>query len=150
VRGWLLDTNVISELRKVRCDAKVRAWADSQPAASLFLSTVTLAEIRYGIELLARTDPLRPRLEAWLERELRPWFADRVCAIDEDVLVIWRRLVEQGRAMRLTFAQPDLFIAAIATLHDLCVVTRNIGDFVAARVPVLNPWTDARPRLPAN
>jgi predicted nucleic acid-binding protein len=146
----LLDTNVISELRKVRCDAKVRAWADSQPAASLFLSTVTLAEIRYGIELLARTDPLRPRLEAWLERELRPWFADRVCAIDEDVLVIWRRLVEQGRAMRLTFAQPDLFIAAIATLHDLCVVTRNIGDFVAARVPVLNPWTDARPRLPAN
>jgi predicted nucleic acid-binding protein len=111
---------------------------------------VTLAEIRYGIELLPRTDPLRPRLERWLERELRPWFADRICAIDEDVLVVWRRLVEQGRAMRMTFAQPDLFIAAIATIHDLCVVTPNIGDFVAARVPVLNPWTDAQPRLPVN
>lgn len=146
----MLDTNVISELRKPRCDARVRAWADSQSATSMFLSTVTLTEIRYGIELLARTDPLRPRLELWLERELRPWFADRICAIDEDVLVVWRRLVEQGRAMRVTFAQPDLFIAAIATLHDLCVVTRNVGDFVAARVPVLNPWTDAQPRLPAN
>jgi predicted nucleic acid-binding protein len=119
-----------------------------QPAMNLFLSTVTLAEIRYGIDSLARTDPLRPRLESWLERELRPWFADRVCVIDDDVLVIWRRLVEQGRAMRMTFAQPDLFIAAIALLHDLCVVTRNVSDFVAARVPVLNPWTDARPRLP--
>ncbi len=146
----MLDTNVISELRKARCDPRVRAWADTQPATSLFLSTVTLAEIRYGIELLARTDPLRRRLELWLQRELRGWFADRVCGIDEDVLVVWRRLVEQGRQMRMTFAQPDLFIAAIAILQDLCVVTRNIGDFVAARVPVLNPWTDSQPRLPAN
>ena len=150
MRGWLLDTNVISELRKPNCDARVRAWADGQPPHKLFLSTVTLAEIRYGIELLARTDPLRSRLEVWLAGELRPWFADRICTIDEDVLLVWRRLVEKGRAMRLTFAQPDLFIAAIAILQDLCVVTRNVGDFAAADVAVLNPWTDAHPRLPAH
>ena len=150
MRGWLLDTNVVSELRKPHCDARVRAWADGQPPASLFLSAITLAEIRYGIERLAAADPRRRRLESWLARELRPWFADRICAIDEDVVLVWRRLVEKGRAMRRTFAQPDLFIAAIAVLQDLCVVTRNVGDFVAAGVPVLDPWTQTRPRLPTN
>jgi predicted nucleic acid-binding protein len=150
VRGWLLDTNVVSELRKPHCDARVRTWADEQPAPHLFLSTVTLAEIRYGIELLGPADPLRRRLESWLARELRPWFADRICAIDEEVLLVWRRLVEKGRAMRMTFAQPDLFIAAIAVLQDLCVVTRNVGDYAAAGVAVLNPWTDTQPRLPVN
>jgi predicted nucleic acid-binding protein len=58
------------------------------------------------------------------------------------VLLVWRRLVEKGRAMRLTFTQPDLFIAAIAILQDLCLVTRNVGDFVAAGVAVINPWAD--------
>ena len=125
MRGWLLDTNVISELRKPNCDEHVRAWADSQPAISLYLSTVTIAEIRYGIERLPTADRSRKRLEAWLANELRPWFADRLLDVDEDVFVVWRRLVEKGKAMRYTFPQPDLFIAATAVLHDLCVVTRN-------------------------
>jgi toxin FitB len=145
VRGWLLDTNVISELRKPNCDARVKAWADDQEPSTLFLSRVTIAEIRYGIERLPAVDRSRKRLEAWLADELRPWFADRVLDVDEDVLVIWRRLVEQGRAMRHTFLQPDLFIAATAILHDLCVVTRNIDDFVRTGVALLNPWTDADP-----
>jgi toxin FitB len=146
VRGWLLDTNVISELRKPNCDARVKAWADDQEPSTLFLSRVTIAEIRYGIERLPAVDRSRKRLEAWLADELRPWFADRVLDVDEDVLVIWRRLVEQGRAMRHTLLQPDLFIAATAILHDLCVVTRNIDDFVRTGVALLNPWTDADPR----
>jgi len=132
VRGWLLDTNVISELRKPNCDARVKAWADSQLPSNLYLSRVTIAEIKYGIERLPTADPSRSRLEAWLEGELRPWFSDRLLDVDEDVFVVWRRLVEKGKAMRHTFPQPDLFIAATAVLHDLCVVTRNAGDFLLA------------------
>jgi len=146
VRGWLLDTNVISELRKPNCDARVKAWADSQLPTSLYLSRVTIAEIRYGIERLPIADRSRRRLEAWLADELLPWFSDRLLDVDEDVFVVWRRLVEKGKAMRHTFPQPDLFIAATAVLHDLCVVTRNASDFAPTGAPVLNPWTDTEPR----
>ena len=147
MRGWLLDTNVISELRKPNCDARVKAWADDQEPSTLFLSRVTIAEIRYGIERLPAADLSRKRLEAWLADELRPWFADRVLDVDEEVLLIRRRLIEQGEAIRHTFLQPDLFIAATAILHDLCVVTRNTDDFVRTGVALLNPWTDRVPRL---
>jgi len=147
VKGWLLDTNVISELRKPNCDARVKAWADDQEPSTLFLSRVTIAEIRYRIERLPAVDRSRKRLEAWLADELRPWFADRVLDVDEEVLLIRRRLIEQGAAIRHTFLQPDLFIAATAILHDLCVVTRNIDDFVRTGVALLNPWTDRVPRL---
>ena len=147
MRGWLLDTNVISELRKPRCDDRVRAWSEAQVPSSMYLSRVTIAEIRYGIERLPAADRSRKRLEAWLTHELRPWFADRVVDVDEEVLLIRRRLIEQGEAIRHTFLQPDLFIAATAILHDLCVVTRNTDDFVRTGVALLNPWTDRVPRL---
>lgn len=147
MRGWLLDTNVISELRKPNCDARVKAWADNQPPTSMYLSRVTIAEIRYGIERLPIGDRSRRRLETWLTNELRRWFSDRLLDVDEDVFVVWRRLVGKGKAMRHTFPQPDLFIAATAVLHDLCVVTRNTGDFLLTGAPVLNQWTDAEPRL---
>ena len=84
-------------------------------------------------------DTSRRRLDAWLTDELRPWFSDRLLDVNEDVLVIWRRLVEQGKEMRYTFPQPDLFIAATAILHDLCVVTRNTADFHRTGVSLLNP-----------
>jgi len=135
VRGWLLDTNIVSELRRPNCGANVKAWADGQNPSSLFLSRVTIAEIRYGIERLAATDPFRRRLEAWLAHELRPWFSDRLLDVDEDVFLVWRRLVEKGKAMRHTFAQPDLFVAATAVLHDLCIVTRDTDDFRRTGVP---------------
>jgi toxin FitB len=147
VRGWLLDTNVVSELRKPNCDARVKAWSDSQPPSSFFLSRITIAEIRYGIERLPVGEPSRRRLEAWLTNELRPWFSDRLLEADEDVFRIWRRLVEKGKALRLTFPQPDLFMAATAILHDLCVVTRNAADFRRTGAAILNPWTDSDPLL---
>lgn len=146
MRGWLLDTNVISELWKPNCDKRVKAWADSRLPTGLYLSGVTIAEIRYGIERLPTAPRSRKRLEAWLDHELRPWFADRLLDVNKDVFVVWRRLVEKGRAMRHTFPQPDLFIAATAVLHDLCVVTRNAADFLLSGAPVLNPWTDTEPR----
>ena len=140
MNGWLLDTNVVSELRKTRPAARVKAWSDAQAPNSLFLSTVTLAEIRYGIECQA--DPaFRQELESWLDGGLRPWFAQRILPVDEDVILEWRRMVARGRKQSITFSQPDLFIAATAKRHALTVCTRNENDFRAAEVSVLNPWS---------
>ncbi|MBC6445430.1 MAG: type II toxin-antitoxin system VapC family toxin [Alphaproteobacteria bacterium GM202ARS2] len=139
MRGYLLDTNVISELRKPSCSAAVKAWSDSQPAEILFLSTVTLAEIRYGIE--RQTDPaFRQILVEWIDTWLRPWFSGRILEINEDVILEWRRMVARGKAQGITFSQPDLFIAAIAGVHDLCVVSRNVRDFEETGIELLNPW----------
>ena len=139
MKGWLLDTNVVSELRKSSCDPWVQTWSEGQPASSLYLSTVTLAEIRYGIERHS-DDTFRATLAAWLDGSLRPWFAGRILEVDEDVILDWRRLIARGRERGVAFSQPDLFIAAIARLHDLTVVTRNVADFERAGVRVLNPW----------
>ena len=140
MNGWLLDTDIVSELRKRRPDRRVKAWADAQPAHLLFLSSVTLAEIRYGIAL--QTDlSFRSELEHWLENHLRPWFADRILPIDEDVILEWRNMVARGKAKGMTFSQPDLFIAATARLHSLTVCTRNSGAFVETGAPVFNPWS---------
>lgn len=139
MRGWILDTNVPSELRKRRCDANVRSWVEAQPHRSLFLSRVTVAEFRYGAEQ-ARDAGFRRELVEWLDGTLLPWFEDRVLDVDEGVLVEWRRMVERGRAMRHTFAQPDLLIAATAAVHGLGVATRNVGDFEKSGFGVVNPW----------
>ena len=141
MNGWLLDTNVVSELRKKRPDRRVKAWSDVQTADSLFLSSVTLAEIRYGIE--KQPDPeFRKELATWLDHRLRPWFAGRILPVDEEVILEWRRMVARGRKQSITFSQPDLFIAATAHIHSLTVCTRNEGDFLRAAVPVFNPWSE--------
>ncbi len=140
MKGWLLDTNIISELRKPNCHPNVEQWVDSQLPQSFYLSTVTLAEIRFGIERLQGNDALRQELTEWLEGTLRPWFTERILPVDEDVILRWRQLVETGRKTGHTFGQPDLFIAAIALIHNLCVVTRNVADFEKANVPILNPF----------
>lgn len=139
--GWLLDTNVISELRKPRPNARVAAFVAARPLEQLFVSTVTFAEIRYGIELAS--DPiLRTELNDWLDNKVRPMFAQRVLAVSEDVMFKWRLLVEEGRKAGHTFSQPDLIIAATALRHGLTIVTRDTAAYSRARVPVINPWTD--------
>ena len=145
MKGWLLDTNIISELRKSNCHPAVKQWADSQPPQSFYLSTVTLAEIRFGIERVNDT-AFRQELTQWLDNTLRPWFSDRILAVDEDVILTWRQMVEKGRKQGYTFSQPDLFIAATAVLHDLYVVTRNITDFEKSGVAIFNPFTDFQPQ----
>jgi predicted nucleic acid-binding protein len=140
-RGWLLDTNVISELRKgPRAVSNVRRWAELQPPAACFLSRVTLAEVRLGIERVS--DPVfRGELEGWLRDGVRAWFGSRILDVDEAVLVMWRQLTWEGQKGNYTYSQPDALIAATAKVHDLTVVTRNVGDFVRAGVGVLDPWT---------
>ncbi len=141
MKGWLLDTNIVSELRKPNCHPAVKQWSDSQPPQSFYLSTVTLAEIRFGIERVNDIN-FRQELTQWLDTTLRPWFSDRILAVDEDTILLWRQMVEQGRKQGYTYSQPDLFIAAIAALHDLCVVTRNVVDFQKSGIAVFNPFTD--------
>lgn len=81
MKGWLLDTNIISELRKPNCDPNVKRWADSQLPQSFYLSTVTLAEIRFGIECVKGNDSFRQELTSWLDGTLRPWFTDRILSV---------------------------------------------------------------------
>jgi predicted nucleic acid-binding protein len=139
VSGWLLDTNVLSELRRPRPNAKVVAFVAAQPLDRLYVSVVTFAEIRFGIELVP--DPARrAELHDWLTLKVRPLFTQRTLPVSEDVMLKWRLLVEEGRKTRYTFSQPDLIIAATALLHGLTVVTRDTGDFEKARTPVVNPW----------
>ncbi len=139
MKGWLLDTNIISELRKTNCNPAVKAWSELQPPQSFYLSTVTLAEIRFGIEQV-QAEEFRQELIEWLDSTLRPWFSDRLLGISEDVILTWRRMVEKGRKQGYTCSQPDLFIAAIASIHNLCVVTRNVRDFEVVEVTVFNPF----------
>jgi len=142
VSGWLLDTNVVSELRKRRPEPRVAGFIAGQSLDSLYVSEVTLAEIRFGIE--GAPDPARrAELNDWLTHKLRPMFERRVLPITEDVILKWRLLVEEGRKARHTFTQPDLFIAATALLHGLTVVTRDTDDYKLARVSIFNPWADA-------
>ncbi|MFG6430108.1 type II toxin-antitoxin system VapC family toxin [Roseateles sp. LYH14W] len=137
--GYLLDTNVISELRKPRPEPRVLAFVAAQSLDSLHISTVTLAEIRYGIERMPDAGR-RAELSAWLTHKVRPMFEQRVLPVSEDVMLVWRLLVDAGRKAGHTFSQPDLIIAATAAHHGLTVVTRDVSEFEHAKVPVLNPW----------
>lgn len=137
--GLILDTNVLSELRKPRPAGNVVAFVAAQPLDRLHVSAVTLAELRFGIELV--TEPgRRAELNDWLAHRVRPMFEQRVLAVTEDVMFKWRLMVEEGRKTGHTFSQPDLIIAATALHHGMTVVTRDVSDFERARVPVLDPW----------
>lgn len=137
--GWLLDTNVLSELRRPRPAARVVRFISVRPLESLFVSSVTFAEIRYGIE---RVDDVAKRaaLHDWLEQRLRPMFDARVLPVSEDVMFKWRLLVEEGRKAGHTFPQPDLIIAATALQHGLTVVTRDESGFAHTGAALVNPW----------
>jgi toxin FitB len=139
VSGWLLDTNVLSELRRPRPEPRVTTFVASQNLDLLYVSDVTFAEIRFGIEQCADAVK-RAELHDWLTHKLRPMFAQRTLAISEDVMFKWRLLVDEGRKSRHTFSQRDLIIAATALCHGLTVVTRDTADFERARCPVVNPW----------
>jgi predicted nucleic acid-binding protein len=135
----LLDTNVVSELRKVRAgraDPNVSRWADYVAPSELYLSVITLHELELGVLLAERRDPAQGAiLRTWLESHVHPAFAGRILPVDQAVARQAARLhVPDPRPVR------DALIAATAQVHGMTVVTRNIGDFAPMGVPVLNPW----------
>lgn len=134
---YLLDTNVISELRKAaKADPRVTAWATSVPAADLYLSVLSVLELEVGMLLLARRDAAQgAMLRAWFEQRVLPAFAGRILPID---LAIARRRAPLHVPDRCS--DRDALIAATALVHGLTVVTRNISDFQSTGVRILNPW----------
>lgn len=146
--GWLLDTNVLSELRRPKPERRVVSFIASQPLDLLYVSSVTFAEIRFGIERVADVGR-RAELRDWLANKVRPMFEQRMLPISEDVMFKWRLLVDDGRKTGHTFSQPDLIIAATALHHGLTVLSRDVRDFQKARAPVLNPWQDPPVTSPA-
>jgi predicted nucleic acid-binding protein len=144
VTGWLLDTNILSELRRPKPERRVVAFIETRPLEQLYVSSVTFAEIRFVIECV--TDAARrAALVDWLRHKVRPMFEERVLDVTEDVMFKWRLLVEEGRKSGHTFSQPDLIIAATALHHGLAIVSRDRSDYDRAGVTVFNPWTDAAP-----
>jgi predicted nucleic acid-binding protein len=136
---YLLDTNVVSELRKVRAgraDRHVAAWADSIDAADLYLSVISVQELEIGVLLAERRDPAQGAVfRAWLGGHVLPAFAGRILVVDTAVAERSARLnVPDPRPLR------DGFISATALVHGMTVVTRNVADFAPTGVPTLNPW----------
>jgi predicted nucleic acid-binding protein len=140
VNGWLIDTNVLSELHRPKPHVSVLRFLSSQPNNLLHVSVVTFAEIRFGIELL-KDSARRMELYEWLDNDLRPRFENRVLEINEDIMLTWKQLAHEGRKAGYTFAQPDLLIAATALHHGLTIVSRDTSEFLRVNVPVFNPWT---------
>jgi len=137
---FLLDTNTVSEWVKPRANAGVIDWMDSIDDDRVFLSVVSLAEVRYGIERLAHGNRRR-QLEEWLERELPLRFEGRILPVDAGIADAWGKIVSRSEAAGRPIAAMDAFLAATAEVHRLTLVTRNVSDFVVLK-HVLNPWTD--------
>ncbi|MCW5236708.1 type II toxin-antitoxin system VapC family toxin [Verminephrobacter eiseniae] len=136
---YVLDTNVVSELRKVRlgkADAGVTAWTQSVDAADLFVSAITIMELELGVLSIERKDATQgAMLRSWLEQQVLPEFSGRTLPVDTAVARRCARLhVPDKRGER------DALIAATALVHGMTVVTRNVGDFRFTGVIVLNPW----------
>ena len=139
--GFLLDTNVISELMKRRSNRRVAEWVDATPEELLHLSVITIGEIRKGIDLLDDGDPRRAALQSWLDRDLRVRFAGRLLAFDDGVAERWGQVEALAKKQRLTLPTIDAQLAATALHHGLTFVTRNTADIRPTGVPVFNPWS---------
>lgn len=139
---FLLDTNVVSELRKIRsgkADRHVAAWADSVEASDLYLSAIVVHELEIGVLLAERRDPSQGALlRAWLNGHVLPAFSGRILSVDTAVAQRSARLhVPAPRPVR------DGLIAATALVHGMTVVTRNVVDFESTGVSILNPWANS-------
>ena len=135
--SYLLDTNVVSEARRKTPDSRVIRWLAERPAASLYLSVLTLGELRKGIDTLA-DEHRRSLLQDWLEVELPAFFTGRILPVDAAVADTWGRLLASaGRSL----PSIDSLIGATAARHGMSVVTRNAKDYAGLGITVINPWT---------
>lgn len=137
--GFLLDTNCISEPLRARPDPTVLAWLETADENLLFLSVLTIGEIRRGIALLPQSQQ-RTRFETWMDVELQPRFSERILPVNHAIADRWGLLDAEMRLKGRILPAIDGLLAATALHHGLTVVSRNIGDFSNAPVPVLNPW----------
>jgi toxin FitB len=137
--GFLLDTNCISEAVRPRPERRVVEWIDGTDESLLFLSVLTLGEIRHGVAALPQSRR-RAQLEAWLELALPTRFAERILPIDVQVADRWGQLTAGAKRRGRPLATVDALLAATALHHNLTLVSRNVADFEGTLVPVMNPW----------
>lgn len=137
--GFLLDTNVISELVRAKPEPRVTAWIEATNENLLYLSVLTLGEIRKGIASL-RSSPRRVVLEAWLASDLAVRFANRILPVDESVADRWGRIAAESAVEGSPLSVIDGLLAATALHHNLTLVSRNVKDFATPGVPLFNPW----------
>lgn len=139
----VLDTNVISELWKAEPDSNVLAWIDAQVVETLYLSTVTVAEIRFGVATMPK-GKRRAVYQERLEREVLPAFSGRILSFDLDASRAYADLMVNAREAGKAIGLADGYIAATAAARGLMVATRDIGPFEAAGLKVINPWAVPR------
>lgn len=137
--SYLLDTNVVSEWTKARPNAGVMSWLHGIDEDRVFLSVITVAELRHGVERLP-AGQRRNLMDAWLREDLSLRFESRILPVDPAIADAWGRLIAQAEARGRPLAAMDGFIAATATVRELTLVTRNTDDFESTVKSVLNPW----------
>jgi toxin FitB len=137
--GFLLDTNCISEVVRVKPEPRVLEWMEAADEGLLYLSVLTLGDIRKGLASLPQ-GKRRTHLEAWLEIELQDRFSGRVLPIDAAVADRWGFLAADAKRKGKALSTIDALLAATALHYNLTIVSRNVSDFTSTQVPVLNPW----------
>lgn len=140
--SYLLDTNVLSEFRRPQPDAKVLGWLARIDEDRTFVSVITLAEIRRGVNLMA-PGRRREALFDWLANELPDRFSGRILGVSMAVAAHWADLMAEGQRRGLSIATLDAFLGATALAHDLVIVTRNVRHFAPLGLPHFNPWDAA-------
>ena len=138
--NFLLDTNVISEPTKARPNAGVLAWLADVDEDHVFLSVVTITELRYGVERLA-TGKRRDHLDRWLRKDLNSRFEGRILPVDVEIAEMCGKIVARSESVGRPIEPRDAFIAATAVVHGMTLVTRNASDFEATVKLIVSPWT---------
>jgi toxin FitB len=138
--NFLLDTNLVSEWTKARPDPGVIGWLADADEDRVFVSVITLAELRHGVERLA-AGRRRKRLNEWIEHELLSRFDQRILPIDPATAEAWGRIVAHREALGRPIGAMDAFIAATAQVHKLTLATRNQADFQSSVDSIVNPWS---------
>lgn len=139
--NFLLDTNIVSEWTKPRPDTGVVAWLAEADEDRIFISVITVAELRHGIERLP-AGARRQRLDAWLTEQVPLRFEERLLAVDAETANVWGRVMAQGQAVGRPPGTMDAFIAATVLRYNMTLVTRNVSDFEPLGVRLINPWSN--------
>jgi toxin FitB len=137
---FLLDTNVVSELAKPQPNMSVVRWLHEADEDSLFISVITMAELRFGVRRLA-AGARRERLDAWVREQLAERFESRILVVDEEVAEAWGQMMAASEAQGRRMNVMDCFLAATAVVHGVMLVTRNVEDFSGFGGEVLDPWS---------
>ena len=139
MKGFLLDTNIPSEMTRPLPQSSVSRWLDDSDDDQLYFSVVSLGEILKGVTVLPESKR-RSQLQQWLDEMLRPWFQGRILPVNDPIAERWGVLAGQCQLKGRPLKVVDGYIAATALEHDLTIVTRNVKDFVGLGVTVFNPW----------